>query len=68
MLRRDLAWHNVGDTVLSHNNPCFPCNIAITDCLVLRMCEIRYHDVMDRTVHMVTSLRHPTQKSQNMAK
>ena len=32
------------------------------------MCEIRFHDVKDCTVHMFTLWRHPTQKLQNMAK
>ena len=53
---------------LSHNNPCFPCNIAITNFLILYTCEIRFYDIIDRTVHTLTSLRHPTQKFQNMAK
>ena len=35
--------------IYSHNNPCFPCNISITNILVLHTCEI------DRTVHMDTS-------------
>ena len=30
---------------LSHNNPCFQCNIAITNFLVSNTCEIRFHDV-----------------------
>ena len=41
--------------LLSHNNPCFQCNIAITNFLVLHTCEIRFHDVINRTVHMFTS-------------
>ena len=49
---------------LSHKTPCFPCNIAITNFLVLHMCEIRFHDVIDRTVCIFTSRRHPTQKFQ----
>ena len=40
---------------LSHNNPCFPCNIAITNFLILYTCEIRFYDVIDRTVHTFTS-------------
>ena len=39
---------------LSHNNPCFPCNIAITNFLVSNMCKIRFHDVIYRTVYMFT--------------
>ena len=31
-------------------NPCFPCNIAITNFLVSNTCEIRFKDVIDRTV------------------
>ena len=41
--------------VLSHNNPCFPCNIAITNFLVLHTCEIKFHNVIDCTVRMFTS-------------
>ena len=47
------------------------CNIAIMRFLVSHECEIRFHDVIDRTVHMFTSSRHPTQKKkkiQNIAK
>ena len=39
-------WTKLFDTVqvkepfLSHNNPCFPCNIAVTNFLVLNTCEI----------------------------
>ena len=37
----------------SHNNPCFQCNIAITNFLVSYTCEIRFHDVIGQsTVHM----------------
>ena len=54
--------------ILSHYNPCFPCNIAITNFLILYTCEIRTYDVIDRTVHTFTLWRHPTQKFQNMAK
>ena len=53
---------------LSHNNPSFQCNIAITNFLVLHTCEIRFRDIIDRTVHMFTSWSHPMQKFQNMAK
>ena len=42
---------------LSHNNPCFRCNTAITYFLVLHMCEIRFRDVIDRTMHLFTSWR-----------
>ena len=54
--------------ILSHNNPCFPCNIAIMNFLILYMCKIRFYDVIDRTVNTFTPWRHPTQNFQNMAK
>ena len=41
--------------LLSHNNSCFPCYIAIMNYLILYTCEIRFYDVIDRTVHMFTS-------------
>ena len=38
---------------LPHNNPCFQCDIAITNFLVLHTCKIRFHDVIGQsTVHM----------------
>ena len=38
---------------LSHNNPCFQCNTAITNFLVSHTCEIRFHDVIGQsTGHM----------------
>ena len=37
---------NFKDILLSDNNLCFICNIAITNFLVLHMCEIRFHDVI----------------------
>ena len=38
---------------LSHNNPCFQCNIAITNFLVSNTLEIRFHDVIGQgTVRM----------------
>ena len=52
---------------LSHNHPSWQCNIAITNFLVSHTCEIRFHDVIDRTERMFTSWRHPTQKFPNMA-
>ena len=42
---------------LSHNNPCFLCNIATTNFLVSHTSEIRFHDVIDvidRTVRVRT--------------
>ena len=55
-----LSTHNyvgyyVGYYILSHNNPCFPCNIAITNFLVSNTCKIRFHDVIDRTIPMFIS-------------
>ena len=42
-----------GVNFLSHNNPCFQCNISITNFLVLRTCEIRFHGVIGQsTGHM----------------
>ena len=42
----------------SHNNPCFQCNIAITNFLALHTCEIRFHDVIGKcTVHDYIFLR-----------
>ena len=39
--------------ILSPNNTCFQCNIAITNFLVLHTCAIRFHDVIGQsTVHM----------------
>ena len=32
--------------ILSHNNPCFQCNMAITNFLVSDTCEIRFDDVI----------------------
>ena len=38
---------------LSHNNPCFQCNIAITNFLVSQTCKIRFYDVIGQsTVRM----------------
>ena len=42
------------EMLLSHNNPCFPCNIAIMNFLVSNKCKIRFHDVIYRTVRMFT--------------
>ena len=42
--------------ILSHKSPCFPCNMAITNFFfILYTCEIRFYDVIDRTVHTFTS-------------
>ena len=38
------------DINLSHNNPCFQCNIAITNCLVSHTCEIRFNDVIGQSI------------------
>ena len=41
------------DRLLSHNNPCFQYNIAITNFLVSHTLEIRFHDVIGQSsVHM----------------
>ena len=52
---------------ISHNNPCFRCNTAITNFLVSNACEIRFHDVIDRAC-MFRSWSHPMQKFLNMVK
>ena len=45
--------HFVKDDILSHNDSCFQCNIAITNFLVSNKCEIRFHDVIGQsTVHL----------------
>ena len=36
--------------ILSHNNPRFQCNIAITNFLVSHTCEIRLHDVIGQSI------------------
>ena len=38
--------HSIQNEILSHNNPCFQCNTAITNFLVSNTCEIRFHDVI----------------------
>ena len=63
----DPSW-KIEQIFVSHNNPCFPCNIAITNFLILYTCKIRFYDIIERTVHTFTSWHHPTQKFQNMAK
>ena len=41
------------DFLLSHNNPCFQRNIAITNFLASHTCEIRFNDVIGlSTIHM----------------
>ena len=39
---------------LSHNNPCFQSNMAITNFLVSNTCELRFYDVIDSIVRMFT--------------
>ena len=34
---------------LSHNNPCFQCNTAVTNFLISSTCEIRCHDVIGQS-------------------
>ena len=42
--------------ILSHNNPCFQCYIAITNFLVSHTCEISFHDLIGQsTVPMYSS-------------
>ena len=60
--------HSGFDKLLSHSNPSLLSDIAITNFLASHTREIRFHDVIDRAVRFFTSLRHPTQKFQNMAK
>ena len=40
---------------LSHNNPCFQCNIAITIFFVLHTCEIIFHDIKGQSTVRVYS-------------
>ena len=40
--------------LLSYDNPCFSCNIAIKNFLVSDTREIKFYDVRDRTVRMFT--------------
>ena len=45
--------HVYAEPHLSHKNPCFQSNIAITNFLVSNTREIRFHDVIGQsTVHM----------------
>ena len=37
------------DKYLSHNNPCFQCNTAITNFLVSNTCEIRFHEFIGQS-------------------
>ena len=46
---------NIKNKKLAHNNPSFPCNIAITNFPVSHTCKITFHDVIDRTARMLTS-------------
>ena len=49
---------------VSHNNPCFQCNIAITNFFDSHTCEIRFRDVIGQsTIYMYFF---PTQKFKNM--
>ena len=46
--------------LLSHNNPCFQGNIAITNFLVQHTCEIRFHDFIGQsTVSMYSYAKIP---------
>ena len=44
----DKYYRMLKNTFLSHNNPCFQSNIAITNFLVLHTCQIRFNDVIGR--------------------
>ena len=44
------------ENMLSHNSPCFQCNIFIMNFLVSYMCGIRFLDVTDCTVNMFRSM------------
>ena len=55
-------------SISSHTNLCFQCIMPLWIFLSLTQCEITFHDVIYRTVHMFTSWHHPRQKFQNMAK
>ena len=37
--------YSYSNIILSHNNPCFQCNIAIMNFLVSHMCEARFNVV-----------------------
>ena len=37
---------------LSHNNPCFQCNIAIMNFLVSNTCEIRFHTCISHCLYV----------------
>ena len=45
---------------LSHNNPCFQCNIAITNFLISHTYDKIFHDVIGQsTAHMYSYARSP---------
>ena len=51
---------NPTEAILSHNNPCFQCNIAITIFLVSHTFEIRFNDVIGQnTVPMYSYAKIP---------
>ena len=43
---------NLPEKLLSNNNPCFPCNIVITNFRILYTCKIRFYGVIYRTARM----------------
>ena len=50
----------VPSDLLSHNNPCFQCNIAITNFLDLHTCDTRFPDVkVQSTVRMYSCAKVP---------
>ena len=48
-----VAKHKSANTALSHKNPCFPCNTAVTNFLISHTHKVRFHDVIDRTVRII---------------
>ena len=50
----------IRNLILSHYNPCFQCNTAITNFLVSNTCETRFHDVIGQsTVPMYSCAKIP---------
>ena len=55
---RNQYYVTVGYFSLSHNNPCFQCNTAITNFLISNTCEIRFLDVIGQsTVPMYSNAK-----------
>ena len=51
----DVPQYEVGLTIFITQQPLFPMFLAITNFLVSYTCEIRFHDVIDRTVFLFTT-------------